>query len=123
LEKPLSLSPLRDFVIAATRLVSQDTEAPALLAAMATPLAGLVASDDWRPAALAQPHPDLSRPLFNGLADRVSISRPVHGANIGAVQRAIFAEDGSRTPLISGHANAWGPHLWPRAKTLRPGLA
>ena len=45
----MSLSPLRDFVIAATRLLSQTAEEAAWLAAPAAKLAEWVARGDWLP--------------------------------------------------------------------------
>ena len=42
----------------------------------------------------------------NAYNDRVSISIHVYGADIGAVQRSVYAEDGSRKPFISGYSNA-----------------
>ena len=52
--------------------------------------------------------------VHNPLADQVSISIHVYGANIGAVQRWVYAEDGSRKPFVSGYANRWLPNLWDR---------
>ena len=54
--------------------------------------------------------------VHNPLADQVSISIHVYGANIGAVQRWVYAEDGSRKPFVSGYANRWVPNLWDRSK-------
>ena len=54
----MSLTPLRDFVVAVTRLVSGPSEEPELLAAVGPALAALVARDDWLPDELARPHPD-----------------------------------------------------------------
>ncbi len=51
----------------------------------------------------------------NAFADRTSISIHVYGANIGAVQRWVYAEDGSRKPFVSGYSNDWVPNLWHRA--------
>ena len=53
------------------------------------------------------------RNLFD---DRVSISVHVYGANIGAVQRWVYADDGSRKAFVSGYANAWVPNLWDLSK-------
>ena len=47
----------------------------------------------------------------NAFDDRVSISIHIYGANIGAVQRWVYAQDGSRKPFVSGYANAWLPKL------------
>ncbi len=54
--------------------------------------------------------------VANALADRTSISIHVYGANIGAVQRWVYAPDGTRKPFVSGYANAWLPNLWDRSK-------
>ena len=52
----------------------------------------------------------------NALADQVSISIHVYGANIGAVHRWVYAPDGTRKPFVSGYSNAWLPNLWDRSK-------
>jgi predicted metal-dependent enzyme (double-stranded beta helix superfamily) len=55
--------------------------------------------------------------VANALADQVSISIHVYGANIGAVKRWVYPEDGSeRKPFVSGYTNAWVPNLWDRSK-------
>lgn len=54
--------------------------------------------------------------VSNGLADAPSISIHVYGANIGAVERATFAADGTPKPFISGYANSVIPNLWDRSK-------
>jgi predicted metal-dependent enzyme (double-stranded beta helix superfamily) len=53
-----AVAPLRDFVMAATRLAGQSLDEPARVAAMRPLLARLIASDDWLPRDLAQPHPE-----------------------------------------------------------------
>jgi predicted metal-dependent enzyme (double-stranded beta helix superfamily) len=50
--------------------------------------------------------------VANAHGDRVSISIHVYGANIGTVQRHVYAEDGRRKPFVSGYANAWLPNPW-----------
>jgi len=50
--------------------------------------------------------------VANAFADRVSISIHVYGANIGTVQRHVFASDGSVKDFVSGYSNAWVPNLW-----------
>jgi len=40
----------------------------------------------------------------NVFADRVSISIHVYGGDIGAIQRSIYLEDGSRRPFLSGYS-------------------
>lgn len=52
----------------------------------------------------------------NAFDDRTSISIHVYGANIGAVHRWVYAEDGSRRPFVSGYSNPWVPNLWDRSK-------
>jgi len=53
-----AVAPLRDFVVAATRLAGQSLDESARVAAMRPLLARLIASDDWLPRDLAQPHPE-----------------------------------------------------------------
>lgn len=48
----------------------------------------------------------------NAHADRTSISIHVYGADIGRVQRSVYAENGSRRPFISGYSNTEPPDLW-----------
>lgn len=47
----------------------------------------------------------------NALADQVSISIHVYGANIGAVHRWVYAADGTRKPFVSGYSNTMVPNL------------
>jgi predicted metal-dependent enzyme (double-stranded beta helix superfamily) len=54
--------------------------------------------------------------VHNAFDDRVSISIHVYGANIGAVQRNVYAEDGTRQSFISGYANSQLPNLWDRTR-------
>ena len=44
--------------------------------------------------------------VHNALADAVSISIHVYGADIGKVQRWVYAPDGSRKPFVSGYSTA-----------------
>jgi 3-mercaptopropionate dioxygenase len=53
--------------------------------------------------------------VTNGLNDRPSISIHVYGANIGAVERATYAADGTPKSFISGYANSVTPNLWDRS--------
>ena len=184
---------LRDFVVAVTHEVATPADEPQRLAAVRGHLAKLIATDDWLPDDLAQPHPQFYRqyllhadplqrfsvvsfvwgpgqqtpvhdhtvwgligmlrgaelaqpfghdpagrllpqgaptrlqpgdieavsPLLgdvhqvsNAFNDRTSISIHVYGANIGAVQRWVYAEDGSRKPFVSGYSNRMVPNLW-----------
>lgn len=50
--------------------------------------------------------------VSNLLADATSISIHVYGANIGAVQRSVYREDGSVRPFVSGYSNATLPNIW-----------
>lgn len=43
--------------------------------------------------------------VHNAYDDCVSISIHVYGADIGAVQRSVYAEDGTRKSFISGYSN------------------
>lgn len=52
--------------------------------------------------------------VSNAFSDRTSISIHVYGADIGAVQRSVFREDGTRKPFISGYSNATLHNLWRR---------
>jgi predicted metal-dependent enzyme (double-stranded beta helix superfamily) len=54
--------------------------------------------------------------VTNGRADGPSISIHVYGANIGAVERATYAPDGTPKTFISGYANTVLPNLWDRSK-------
>ncbi|MDO7842050.1 cysteine dioxygenase family protein [Sphingomonas immobilis] len=53
--------------------------------------------------------------VSNGREDGPSVSIHVYGGNIGAVERATFAEDGSPKRFISGYANAAIPNIWDRS--------
>lgn len=59
----------------------------------------------------------------NAHDDRVSISIHVYGANIGAVARSVYAEDGSAKPFVSGYSNSRLPNLWDRSQEVRARLA
>ncbi|ACB97101.1 cysteine dioxygenase [Beijerinckia indica] len=50
--------------------------------------------------------------VSNAHADQVSISIHIYGANIGAVHRSVYAENGQRKPFISGYSNKTLPNLW-----------
>jgi len=54
--------------------------------------------------------------VSNALADQVSISIHVYGANIGAVRRSVFLADGTEKPFISGYSNATLPNVWDRSQ-------
>lgn len=60
--------------------------------------------------------------VSNALADQVSISIHVYGANIGAVTRSVFLEDGTRKPFVSGYSNTVLPNLWDRSTELNAAL-
>ena len=61
--------------------------------------------------------------VSNALSDQPSISIHVYGANIGAVQRSVFLEDGTRKPFISGYSNTTLPNFWDLSAELNAGLA
>jgi predicted metal-dependent enzyme (double-stranded beta helix superfamily) len=50
--------------------------------------------------------------VSNALVDQPSISIHVYGANIGAVQRSVYFEDGTRKPFVSGYSNTTLPNFW-----------
>ncbi|WP_336966440.1 cysteine dioxygenase [Sphingobium aquiterrae] len=54
--------------------------------------------------------------VANGRDDAPSVSIHVYGANIGAVERATYAPDGTPKTFISGYANSVIPNLWDRSK-------
>ncbi|PUA16352.1 cysteine dioxygenase [Glaciimonas sp. PCH181] len=54
----------------------------------------------------------------NAYTDQTSISIHVYGANIGAVRRSVYAEDGSIKPFISGYSNTVLPNIWDRSADL-----
>ena len=57
--------------------------------------------------------------VSNALSDGVSVSIHVYGANIGAVLRSVFQEDGTRKPFVSGYSNTTLPNLWDRSAEVR----
>lgn len=78
---------------------------------------GLVA--DGAPVRLEPGHIDAVSPrvgdihrVSNAFDDRVSLSIHVYGANIGAVSRAVYSEDGSEKPFISGYSSRYLPNIW-----------
>ncbi|WP_296255158.1 MULTISPECIES: cysteine dioxygenase [unclassified Pseudomonas] len=54
--------------------------------------------------------------VSNAYDDQVSISIHVYGANIGAVERAVYQPDGSEKRFISGYSNAYLPNIWDLSK-------
>lgn len=54
--------------------------------------------------------------VSNAFSDRTSISIHVYGANIGAVKRAVYLQDGSEKTFISGYSNSLLPNLWDLSK-------
>lgn len=54
--------------------------------------------------------------VSNVYEDQVSISIHVYGANIGAVKRSVYAEDGTPKAFISGYSNTVLPNIWDRSK-------
>ncbi|CAN5199620.1 3-mercaptopropionate dioxygenase [soil metagenome] len=73
-----------------------------------------------RPGEVAAVSPRLGdiHQVRNAFDAQTSISIHVYGANIGAVRRHVYAEDGNRKPFVSGYSNAWLPNLWDRSKEL-----
>ncbi len=60
--------------------------------------------------------------VSNAHGDQTSISIHVYGANIGAVQRSVFLEDGTRKRFVSGYSNTSLPNLWDRSLELNAAL-
>ena len=60
--------------------------------------------------------------VFNARQDQTSISIHVYGANIGAVQRSVYLEDGTRKPFVSGYSNQTLPNFWDRSAELNAQL-
>ena len=59
----------------------------------------------------------------NALADEVSISIHMYGANIAAVQRHVFdPENGQIKPFVSGYSAPLVPNLWDRSAVTRAAL-
>lgn len=54
--------------------------------------------------------------VSNALADHVSISIHVYGANIGSVRRAVYRADGTVKPFVSGYSNRHLPNIWDLSK-------
>lgn len=71
--------------------------------------------------ALSPPLGDVHQ-VHNPLADRPSVSIHVYGANIGAVQRSVYQEDGGRKPFVSGYSNTVLPNLWDRSAAINAQL-
>lgn len=58
--------------------------------------------------------------VANALADAVSISIHVYGANIGGIERHVFdATTGQQKAFVSGYSNASVPNLWDRSAEVR----
>lgn len=53
--------------------------------------------------------------VANALANAVSVSIHVYGANIGALDRHIFEPDGRTRPFVSGYSNVEVPDIWRQA--------
>jgi predicted metal-dependent enzyme (double-stranded beta helix superfamily) len=53
--------------------------------------------------------------VWNAVPNQPSISIHVYGGNIGAVERATYAADGTAKRFISGYANTLVPNLWDRS--------
>ena len=56
--------------------------------------------------------------VSNAHQDRVSISIHVYGANIGAVSRSVYPEQGGRKAFISGYSNDVLPNIWNVSKEI-----
>lgn len=56
--------------------------------------------------------------VSNAYPDRVSISIHVYGANIGAVSRSVYPDQGGRKAFISGYSNDALPNIWNVSKEM-----
>jgi predicted metal-dependent enzyme (double-stranded beta helix superfamily) len=77
------------------------------------------------PGAVAAVSPTIGdiHTVSNALADRVSISIHVYGANIGAVARHIYnARTGRQKHFVSGYSNDAVPNLFDRSEEIRTAL-
>ncbi|MEY4748094.1 MAG: hypothetical protein RIQ60_308 [Pseudomonadota bacterium] len=135
---PASTAPLRDFVVAMTRLVGQGLEEAATLSQARPLLAALVARDDWLAPELAEPHPQFYRQylLHADALERFSVvsfvwgpgqATPVHDHTvwglIGMLRGEEIAQpytlgadgiarpDGEATRLLPGQVEAVSPTL------------
>ena len=54
--------------------------------------------------------------VANVRPDGPSVSIHVYGANIGAVERARFEQDGNSSLFVSGYSNEFVPNLWDRSE-------
>lgn len=62
--------------------------------------------------------------VANALADRVSISIHVYGANIGAVKRHVFDPGtGAAKSFVSGYSSQAVPNFWDRSAEVRRSIA
>jgi predicted metal-dependent enzyme (double-stranded beta helix superfamily) len=50
--------------------------------------------------------------VVSNAGSEVAVSIHVYGANIGAVRRHIFRQDGTPREFVSGYHNAWLPNIW-----------
>lgn len=75
------------------------------------PVGARILLDEGQVETLAPATGDIHR-VWNFYSDRPSISIHVYGANIGAVSRLSYGEDGTRTPFISGYSSPTLPNLW-----------
>lgn len=57
--------------------------------------------------------------VCNAFPDQASVSIHVYGANIGAVRRSVYAEDGNSKPFISGYSNSQLPNIWDLSSELK----
>ena len=128
-EPPGSIAPLRDFVVAMTRLIEQHLAESELLAQAKPLLATLIARDDWLPPALAEPHPQFYRQylLHADPLERFSVvsfvwgpgqATPVHDHTVWGLIGMLRGEEVAQPHALDaqGVAHPHGP-----ATRLRPG--
>ena len=75
------------------------------------PVGARIRLDEGQVETLSPATGDIHR-VWNFHSDRPSVSIHVYGANIGAVSRRTYGEDGTSKPFISGYSNPTLPNLW-----------
>lgn len=118
-----TIAPLRDFVVAMTRLVERETRESELLAQARPLLAELIRSDHWLPPEFAQPHPVHYQQylLHADPLERFSMvsfvwgpgqRTPVHDHTVwGLIGMLRGAETGTRWGFVDGRFGAIGEPL------------
>lgn len=98
---------------------AETSQAYALDASSGIPMAGdAVRLTAGQVEAVSPTVGDIHR-VSNAYDDRVSISIHVYGANIGAVNRSVYTDEGVRKPFVSGYHNTTLPNIWDLSKEFK----